>query len=351
MTDPLRQDKPAGRRRLQCALVIAVVGIMLSGCVEREERIKVDRDGAVTILLDYTADTDEELYVGRVPPNRYGWRTRRWTEDQSDGSVKYRMEALRRIAFGEDLPGTYSDPASGEQDLYLEFPTSLVVEVRPDGVYYHFERLYVKRDWAYLEDITTETLIKEDAEGLAAKATDELSDSERIRLLEVMTRVETLKRLAMARRAYQTITPTDPPDGWLRTRDDLLAAIEEFDYSRINDILESGDTTAGQDAIDAITEAYEVEMDGRITLGLLTYCGYTDSQARAFDRAYDWHKRHLKYTQDLNSEGLRIAVEMPGEIVASNADEQTDNQAVWRFKGEWLHDRDRELLVTSRVRN
>lgn len=325
--------------------------LVTGGCVERQEHLKIDPDGAVSIHLEYEADSADELYVGRVPPGRYGWRIRRWTQDEGNGSSKYKLEAHRRIAFGEALPETYADPASGNEELFLAFPSTLTVELRDDGVYYHFERQYLKRDWAYLDDIGREVLAKENAQGLASRRTADLSDRERIALCKVMTRIETLKRLEMARRAYLTVTPNDSPDGWLRTRADTLATIEQFDYAHIDSILQAGsDTDAGQDAIRAVIDAYEAEIDGRILVDLLTYAGYTDSQATAFSEEYEWQKEYFQYTQDLNSEGFVVTVEMPGEIVSSNADSQEQDRAIWRFKGEWLHDRDRELLVTSRVR-
>ena len=72
-----------------------------------------------------------------------------------------------------------------------------------------------------------------------------------------------------------------------------------------------------------------------------------------FNKAYERAKLSHAITEQVGGHLFQVEVEMPGRIVAHNADKvDSDNgPAVWEFSGEAFRDRPWEIMITSRVQD
>ncbi|MFH2002942.1 MAG: hypothetical protein ABIK28_24965, partial [Planctomycetota bacterium] len=188
--------------------VIFGICIAFSGCVERKEKISINRNGETSITVLFQADNLEELYPGRVPSADQGWELLESTETRPDGKIRYILAADQVFTAGSPLPGSYADPDLPDAPLHLGFPTRLWFETREDGVYCHFRRIYQGRPWALIAalkeikaDDATRDLMKKDPKSLP------LSDRET--LLKGMIKIELHKKLTFARSAFLSVTPGD----------------------------------------------------------------------------------------------------------------------------------------------
>lgn len=337
-------------------LVLVYVGFGMSGCVEREEKIQVRKDGSVVIRVQYKADQQDELYFGRVPSGTDGWSIAQSREVKDNGDVKYILVAEQEFAVGKNLPGSYATGTSygvggaDAVDYYLKFPNELKVEQREDGIYYHFHRIYEGRKWAYIDSIRYQVASKSENKELMDRDPVDLNDTERVELVRLMARVEVLRKLAFARAAYLELSPDGAQDGWLKTYADVLAMLEIMDYKKLATLMKDEDTDAGESALVALAEEFENEIRDRLYRGLKENCNYSAGDLRDYFDVLKWYEEYHKISEDLGNEGFSITIEMPGEIVGSNADEVRGGKiAEWKFKGDWFRDRDLELMVSSRV--
>ncbi|MHC4942195.1 MAG: hypothetical protein ACYTG7_04175 [Planctomycetota bacterium] len=328
--------------------LVAALLILLPACVEREELIQIHDDGAVTFALGFKADRSSELYPGRVPADEAAWRVMRSIELTPEGKEKHLAAFARSFAPAAPLPGTHASEGQPDKDLYLRFPTELLVEERPDGTYYHFKRTYLARPFAEvdsLESLVGGKRLKRLSEG----DLKELSQRERVELIQGMARVEVRKKLVFARRAFLEVTPDAPQDNWLAFYEEAFQAMEGLDFDHIATLIRS-ESPEQEEELKAQAERFEKNMHDRLILVLRESCGYGEDQVLTFEERYRWHERFHEITENTGGEKFIIVVAMPGEIVGSNADKIKDGQAGWNFTGEAIRDRDHELLVTSRIR-
>ena len=168
-------------------------------------------------------------------------------------------------------------------------------------------------------------------------------------VIRAFAEFEAAKMLAFARAAFNEVTPDAPQDGWLRGRGSLIEFTGDLDYEAIALLMESEDEAERDQKLEAEAEAFEAAMMERLKGSLREVCRYGPGRMDAFVRRYEWHRRYYEITQDLGDDSFEITVEMPGELVGSNADETQGNRATWRFGGPMFRDRDLELIVSSRV--
>ena len=148
------------QRTTLCVALGTMVAVALTGCVKRKETIKVADDGGVTARIEFEADALAELTEGdALPSPQAGWSVDRKTQVDDDGDETHIFLAEKAFPPGTELPACYADPDDPDAGLYLRFPTTLTIEERSDGTYYHFHRSYpVRRNWAHLEAISVELL-------------------------------------------------------------------------------------------------------------------------------------------------------------------------------------------------
>jgi len=334
------------------SLCLFSVLCIITGCVERDEKIHIHDDGSIALQVQFKADEQTELYPGRTPTESDGWTIQEKSETNLKGETKHYLTALKEFPSIEAMPFNYAGQNAGELEaaLYLQFPTGLSIEYRDDGTYYHFRRVYQNRPWADINWIRDQVVkLQSFDETLLLRNPNDLTDDERVKLIRLMAEVEIRKKLKFARWSYLDITPEAPQDGWLRVRQESLDLLSELNYEHVIGLMKDNETEAGQSALNAAVEAFDNAIDERIASALSNLDEYSDTRLRLFDERYRWHQRYHIITEDLGAEALSITVQMPGTIVGSNATTATQREATWQFSGQWLRDSNYELIVTSRI--
>ncbi len=323
--------------------------LLLSGCVERKEKIHINENGAVTISSTFVANSVQELYEGRVPSEKQGWTVRASTKTDSEGKVQHVLAAWQEFQ-SSDLPSTYACAGLKDSFSYLQFPTSVRFEKRKDGTYCHFRRVYKKRQWAHIASLK-DSLCKDNLQTLMEKDPKELSQNERIEFISGMVRLELHKMLTFARAAFLKTTPDDNvQDGWLLLYKDVLALRENLNFDRLATLIGGADHE-GDLELTNVAEKFENDVRDTILSGLRTYCGYTKNQEAAFLDEYRTQEHCHDLSKDVENERFSISLEMPGEVVGANTDKIDGNTARWEFEGKALLDCDYEIIISSRIAN
>lgn len=347
---------------LATSIGIALVNSL--GCVEREETITVARDGSVTIELEYEG-TEEEMAKGdAMPSEESGWSVARSTKEE-DKKTKIILESKRRFEPGEPLPSSFAAPDDPDVDLYVEFPTTLRMERRRDGIYYYFRRVYTPRRWAYVRHWQDE-FVDKTVRNLGDKPVEELTSDEQRQIVEAFAAVEAFKQLEFTAIALKESNPHLPLEYGLIARRAILRYYQEvsdahgggpsyFDelISRCSPLEED----QRNDCFDRETERLLAEAYDAYVQSLRHDAGLTTWQIAAFEEAYRRAERYFEITDQLGGHLFEIHVVMPGTIIAHSAldddidvDEEENVSSVrFQFEGDWFRDRPYEMIVVSRV--
>ena len=332
--------------------LLAVLSLAFVGChLERKERITVAPDGSVSIELLYEADSRSEIYDGDAAPSvEAGWKNVVETvEVDEEDEEHYQLTAAASFPPGAELPQNFGKPGDPDSGLYVQFPTQVAREQRPDGTYYHFYRIYPRRGWAQVKGLekVIEDELEDEIGDLEEKEFEELTREEIATALRALARFESVKMLTFARAAFRGVTPDVPQDCWLKVHGGIMELVREVDYEHLASLMTDEDTAI--EIVDAQEGRLEADAMDRLPSALMNACGYGLDQLREFLRRFERNQRHFDITEDVEHETFEITVEMPGEIVGSNADSVEGNTARWRFSGDLFLDRDLELMVSSRV--
>src|SRR5436190_5574882 len=188
------------------SLTATVLPLLLCGCFERKEQIKISQQGSVTFQLTYRADSADEMLTGDVMPSpQAGWATESKTEKDNEGKETFVLTAYASIPPRMSLPSNYAVRSDTDADLYLQFPTHVTVEKRRDGMYYHFHRLYPARPSIEIEKLR-EKLLQEPLKEIGAEPKD-WTPQQRVNIVKGLANFETEKMLVFARAAFQSTTP------------------------------------------------------------------------------------------------------------------------------------------------
>ncbi|MHC4416900.1 MAG: hypothetical protein ACYS0G_16660 [Planctomycetota bacterium] len=329
------------------AAVVASLGLM--GCLERRETITVDPEGTVTIELSFATQGEAELYEGDAMPSMAGgWIVDESVEIDDEDERHFHLVAEAVFPPQMELPGNYAMPRDPDTDLYLQFPTTVTIEDRPDGVYYHFHRRYPGRRWAQIE-MLRQLLMEEQLKELKDKLPEEFTYGDHVLVLRSYADFEAAKMLTFARAAFLEVTPDAPQDAWLEVHAAIHALKSELDTDRIARLMEIEDEQERDEALDEEAEQWEERTMKRLQDAVREHCGYGGRQMDDFLRRYERERRFFDLTGDLGDDAFEITVILPGRITGSNADSTAGNRATWRFSGQRFRDRDLELMASSRL--
>ncbi len=332
-----------------------------SGCVERDETIKIGVDGSVVIELEFNADEGELSGGDAMPSAESGWEVTRTTKKEGD-EVTEILKSERRFEPGEELPSTFAAADDPDADLYLDFPTTLRIEHRADGIYYYFHRAYTPRRWAHIqrwEDFFFDDEVKK----LGEKPVEELTLEERVKIVEAFAGMEAIKQLEFCKTAIAESHPDLSVEYGLIARRaliDFYTQLEEEGNDRFERIIERcgalpEDQQGGcfdEEAERILGEAYNIYIQS-----LRGEAGLTGGQIAVFERAYQRAQRYHKITEQLGGHSFDVRVEMPGTIIAHNAldddvdvDEDEKTSTVeFEFDGKWFRDNPHELIAVSHL--
>ena len=329
---------------------ISLAGLLCTGCLDRTETIRVHPNGAVDIRAQFESESQDEFKDGDITPEvGSGWDVAENTITTDDGKTKYRLNATQSFGPGEKLPFTFARHGDLNRDLYLQFPTKLVIEQRNDDRYYHFIRTYEPRWYAQVMgkvDVINERVKKIIADAGGGEEKD-LPPTVKRRVIELYVQSALARMEAFAREAFIVSNPNSPPDVWLVAHEAITDFRKTADYPQLMTMIDQIQEEKDDRLFQQLEDDFDSAVIDRIQSALRSTGRAGDLSA--FLRNYQRNKTEFHITEDLNDDSFTIRIDMPGVIVGSNADERQGNTLVWKFSGKMMHDRRIELLATSRV--
>lgn len=343
-----------GIKPMVVMLVCCVVG-QLSGCVRRSEVIRVRQDGSILIQLEIEGTEHELAHGDAMPSAASGWTVRRSVKKEDDKETHV-LKTERLFTPEQALPSSLAAADDPDADLYLRFPTTIRMEERRDGVYYFFHRVYTPRPWAYT-DYWHKKIFNDEVQKILAKPADEVTRAERLDVVRAFTELESFKQLEMARKALAESHPDLSVEHGLLARRAVLDVYDRDD-DFYNSILDRCESLEG-DAVDA---CFEVEADRMLVQGydaftesLAVTAGLSTGEIARFAEAYRRARRYHELTEQLGGQVFELRIEMPGTIVAHNADTVDQGKGgrvksvTFNMEGDAFRDRQVDLFVVSRL--
>lgn len=333
----------------------ALAGVFSTGCPYRNEKIVVRRDGSIAMNVRFEGTAADMERFDAMPSEAGGWKVELAVEKKDKEEDRHVLTAVREFAPGAVLPANYAQDGLADGDLVVQFPTTLTVETRSDGVYYTLRRTYAARPWAYSR-YGEEILLDENMKKLTEKPVEELTADERNQVLQALLGVEAYRQAEFSRIAFENTGVESPVEAWLLARSALLEAYESAS-EQLEEIFKqclSLPDPRRAECYDA--EARRLSADGYEAMlrSLRERSAWNGAQVAAFERAFARARRFYEITSGLSGNAFEIEVTMPGELVAHNGDKSeidapSDAVVTWRFEGKAFLDRAMELVAVSRV--
>lgn len=334
--------------RLRLTLLALATALLLAGCLERKETITVRPDGGVDMEVVYTSESHSELYLGdAVPTLDQGWIVEESVDVDEEGKETFTLRALASFPPDSPLPASYASRRDPAPEQSLQFPTTVTVTEDEHGLRYDFRRIYRPRPWAFLA--APEERLKDGVEKtLNGREIQELSESERLQVLEAAVQGEVLKQRTFARLAFLDVAPDAPQEAWLAMYEAMAEPARSLDLLRIAEMMSRELTPEDEEALDATGERLDAETLAAAQRAMREV-GLGKTMANEIIERFDYHRRYHEITSDLGDDAFEITVVMPGRIVGHNGDDRSGSRVTWKFGGDYVRDRDIELMVTSRV--
>jgi hypothetical protein len=323
--------------------VLLLTCLTLLGCLERDERIRVAPDGGVAITATTTADAPAEFTAGRVPTAAAGWSVQ--PRQIADGArkVRHQQVATQRFAPGAALPDRDGDPADPQAQAFVAFPTTLTVEQRPEGKVYHFRRVYRARPRAQVNAIEKRAG-HEQVEQWLKQDPAAITPEQWTQVVRFGAQTEALKRIALAREAALALPEALTQDRWLVARAAMLGVADALDAGALVQWLQSPQSPQREEALAAAARAFESDLDRGL---MQAVASWPQGQRQRFTQELSRLKARDQVTAEQSGQRYRVAVELPGNLLGSNADRVENGQIIWEFDGQAFCDRDLELLASS----
>ncbi len=329
------------------ATAAAVVVAGLSGCLKRTETIEIEPDGAVHLTVVFEGDPPDVGDGDAVLEDRGSWQVTDEILTKEDGKQELTRTARLEIPAGGRFPTDYAGGDAELAKVALQTSTSLRIEERPEGIYYHFKRVYHRRDWARIAYFRHK-LLEEGFDDLDEREPAELSDEERSRLAEALVSFEGVKTLVLAEAAANAMEPPLRQDDWLAIHQGIVDVFEHIDKEDVAYLL----ALEGKEAEATIAETV-ADVNERIERRVAAALGAADPTGAAkgaFLVHFERERRRFAVTEDLQDEAWEVKVKLPGRLVGPNMGGELDGNVVtWEFDGASLNDRDQVLLATSVV--
>ncbi|MHC5024395.1 MAG: hypothetical protein ACYTGG_10880 [Planctomycetota bacterium] len=323
--------------------------LLLPGCIERKESIRVGADGRVEMQVRHDTDSHTEMYLGdAIPAEDRGWIVQAWSDLDAEGKEQFHLRAAATFPAGSILPSNYASVQDPDPGTSLQFPTALLQEERRDGTYYHFRRVYQARPWAFIDN-PARIVHARVKEIIDEREFRDLPPADRAAVVRALVDLEVLKLEAFARQAFDDVTPDAPQDVWLAARAGIRSAADQLDIEGIVELLGEDDDETTAEAIEDQSRAFQDAAMTALRQALLETGAYGQTRLRSLFARFDFYQRYHEITEELGDDNFTIEIEMPGEIVGHNGSDRSGSTITWQFNGQLLRDRDLEVLVTSRV--
>lgn len=322
---------------------------LLAGCLERKETIRVTRDGAVSMHVELEGDPGDFDAGDPLPEKDSPWRADETTEKDADGKERRIRHADRHFAAGHELPDAYVEERDERYATALRFPTVVEIERKSDGTYYHLKRSYQARQSARYNVIRElESQLFEEVKAFGGKDPAELSVEDRTKIVEALRKAESAKQVEFLQAGVSAMEKRWPQHYGLLVRSALLAQYEKTDAREIAELLARPQSEERDARINRFGERMLAE--GRDAVReTLQKLDVPSREIEQFFAAVEVEERRRAVTEDIEDDRWEVRVELPGDLIASNATRIEDGVLIWSFGGRVILDRDHVLMATSFV--
>ncbi len=331
---------------LSLAAMLGLAVLPPTGCVKRTETIKIAPDGTAQLEVVFEGDP-KDVYEGDAMLAASGpWTVADQTEVDDEGKETLTRTGALTVMPGHDFPTHYAGDDADLAELALDFSTSLRIEDRPDGTYYHFERVYHSRSWASI-DYFRHKFLEDGLKKIEGKDPSEMTDQDRQTVANALVSFEGIKTLVLAEAAAAALDQPLAQEDWLAVHQGIRQVFEEVDTDRIAKLLElEGDEGATE--ISATVEEIKARLEVAIER-VLDDRDPTGATASAFIEQFERQRQRRAITEDLQDENWEVVLQLPGRIIGHNSLNHDPEGGViqWEFDGDALNDRDQVLLATS----
>jgi len=358
--------------RLSAAVLILLVSL---GCIKREETIAALPDGSTFLASHIEGDPDDFQSGDALPTERSGWRVEEHLKSESDKKKTLIRTAQRMIPANGAIPDSYAAQNDPVGNICLRFPTTITLERRPDGDYYHFRRVYKGRRYSQFIFWQKTIFESDEMQKISNRSPEKMTESERIKLAEAFIASDTRKTAEFIEDAALSMTDRLPQDAWLAALKAGLDTYEqEFTDQKLSELLKSEDGTT--EAMTLANQTRELVVESMRQS--LREQRIAPMRINEFIEAYQLARDEFDVTEDLGDENWRVTVVLPGSIIGYNGadattpdmnDDRGKNPASdsaykvldkaefepgfslvrWEFDGNYLADRDVVLAATSFV--
>lgn len=335
-------------------ILFTLIGLLgaagVTGCLERKETIRISRDGTVAMHVEISGDPADFDDADALPERDSPWRAADHREKEPNGDKEKLVRiAERQFAAGQDLPDAYLEQRDEGHDVVLHFPTTITIDKRSDGVYYHFKRTYQARQEARYNAVREQNpQLFEDVKSFSGKAPEELDDDQRLKMVTALLVTEAAKQAEFMQAGVDAMKEKWPQHYGLLVRQELMDHYNRIKPAEVAELLSQPQSTERDAKINRLGERTLAE--GREAIHeLLRKLDVPSREIDEFFNATAIEEQRRQVTEDISDETWTVEVHMPGTIVASNATHADKDAAVWEFTGKCMNDRDQVLMVTSKI--
>jgi hypothetical protein len=321
------------------------VAACLVGCLKRKETLRVARDGSVHYEVAIEDDRKETVVKAEGPDPAAGWAVSLDHRTDKDGAVTWTRTGTLAVPPDGELPGRFVvEPVAGS--ICMEFPTSLTVEQRPEGTYYHFRRDYLPVPWQRYYWPGGHVLEEEPVKSALQTEQDQWDQETYLMVCRALLQSQVEHRIFLINTAMDEVAGNLPQDVRLRIRGDILEFAGQFDWSEVTEALTLAEE-AREARLKMLGEAFEADLvaaagkacaehlPGEVLPAVLT----------AIEQVQQRHSKMESY----GGQSFEIVVQMPGVIVGHNATQAEAHSVTFAFDGKAFRDRPHTLMVTSFV--
>lgn len=318
--------------------------------VRRVEKISIQPDGTTRYLVDLTGPPGDLLGGDLLPAPEAGWVVVRDRTVRQAGRRVRQYAAAAKFAGFDLLPNRFGRPSDPGPDVFLFFPTVVTAERRAEGVYFHFHRSYVARQWAQFAYFMQREVDRPFAD-LLAQPVDDWHDEQRKAFVQAYVQAHGRVVAEVARAPFVVASGAVVQDAWLRTRQFVLDRYAAMDAAAIASAwsadLEVSERSPWSLLISRL-DGLDVQVRADVRNWLAAGGMLSPQQVEAFDRVLQRELLRHRVTRALSSQRFEIEVTLPGEVVAANTEDVSGGTVRWRFAGEAFLDRIHDLQATAR---
>jgi hypothetical protein len=299
--------------------LLTAATLLATGCLKRIESIVIAPDGSAKLFIYYSGDREDVLNGDAMPSEDTGWqivdKVKASGKSGEEHSENIERAGLHQVRPGEAFPSSYARPGSPLEPVALRFPTTLTIEERDDGTYYHFRRAYCARRAARIDFLHRDILEDEDLQKITNKDPEELTEANRRTLAEAFIRFEAGKTLTFIDQAAAALGDEVAPDAWLPMRPQVEDVYGDADLLNKAIVL-----MQQEDMEQHLALLEERVLDDVVKTISRTLRGTKVPEAviARFVEAYDRARRDYEITEDLADEEFHVNIQMPGRIIAHN---------------------------------